>query len=291
LRLVILLGVYRFDSPKYYIFHSEDEKALKVINFVYKPEHTEKVLEGLKREKVNEKIISLSTLYKKYKQQIIVCLMLCFLGEFTGLNAVNFYSTTIMLGADAGKALTAGEIMEIRIINTLMGALRTVAAFGATFFLDKFGRRTLYFVGGVIIMIAMGLMSLSVALGMSELSKATVLLFALGLALGYALINPLYYAECLPYKVLGFVVFADSSFGLMVVYGFPTIAQYTFLGLAGGLSIFCLVAAIGLWVIYKYVKETKGLTMDQIYDIYRKDNVQKIQEYDEEETSVSPLNQ
>jgi len=54
---------------------------------------------------------------------------------------------------------------------------------------------------------------------------------------------------------------------LIVTY-FPSIAED--IGLGHAIYIFAVVAVIGHFLIYLYVKETKGLTLNEIYHMYAK---------------------
>mmetsp|Transcript_23235 Transcript_23235/g.20116 ORF Transcript_23235/g.20116 Transcript_23235/m.20116 type:complete len:131 (+) Transcript_23235:823-1215(+) len=129
----------------------------------------------------------------------------------TGLSAINFYSTKIMLGSSASKNPTPDQVDDARYINLGMGVLRLCTALSAGMLLDKFGRRKLYLVGNVFVIISMALLGLGVDDSIENLARPMVLLFALGTSLGYALVNPLYLCECLPFKAVSYMVFMDHS--------------------------------------------------------------------------------
>lgn len=152
------------------------------------------------------------------------------------------------------------------MVNLGMGVLRTIAAFCAGMLLDKFGRKSLYLTGNTLIMISMALLGVGLNYEIPYLSKSMVLLFALGTTLSFALINPTYLAECLPFKAIAYLVVLDNLEGFSILKNFEMIAGK--IGRGNAIYIFAIISFIGHFALIFKLKETKGMTLHQIYELY-----------------------
>ena len=194
---------------------------------------------------------------------MVVCLR-----EFTGPNVMSYYSSNILRGAYDNHEISVGDTYSIRVVNLGMGVSRMVTAATAGSFLDKFGRKPLYLLGDAIITVAMGLLSVALWYKFEFLAKFMVLQSVVGASLSFGLINPIYVAETLPFRgaclmnvIMGLATFISLT-------GFSFLSQETSIGLGAAVGIFCVFGMLGFIGCKLFLKETQGLTMDQIYDMF-----------------------
>jgi len=221
----------------------------------------------------------------------MVCGMLYVAFEFTGLSVINFYSTDILLGGTGSGSdnNTESQILDARLINLGVGFVRLTTALTATSLLDKYGKRKMYLTGDAILIVATGLLATGLQFGIVDLSRIMVLMYALGTSLSFALINPIYVSECIPYKGVCIVYILDALCSTLCVQYFPTLAGKNGIGLPASIGIlFCF--SVWAWIMcYKFVIETKGLTMYEIYKTYTSKQGKLLQEEVSDGGSVQNL--
>ena len=192
-----------------------------------------------------------------------------FLQQFSGINAVIYYSTKIFSMAGFNSATTS------TLATVGVGVINMLSTLIAVRYLDRWGRKPTLYVG--LVGIAASLATIAFAfyfkdsLGQDLLRLLAVggvyvyiVFFALSLGpLGWLLI-----AEVYPLKIRGFAAAMGSFyhwiFDFCVTYTFPIMAA-TALGESGGIfMIYMAVMLLGLLFARFIVFETKGLSLEDI---------------------------
>jgi MFS family permease len=218
---------------------------------------------------------------------LIIAVLIMFFQQSIGINTVIYYSPKIFLMAGFDSTVSAiWASVGVGLVNVLFTVL-------SVFFIDRLGRRKLYFTG--LTGITLSLLALSACFvffnGMGEAGKwlAIVLVFcyvaffAVSLGpLGWLIIS-----EVFPQQLRGL----GSSLGSLSVWVFNTVITFTFFKIVQALSIpgtelaeagpnagnpagaFCFYAVIGIAGLvwgYFYIPETKGVPLEKIEAHWRK---------------------
>jgi MFS transporter, SP family, galactose:H+ symporter len=189
--------------------------------------------------------------------------------QFSGINAVIYYSTTIFGMGGFGTGTTS-------IMATVgVGVVNTLSTLVAVRFLDQWGRKPLLYTG--LLGTAASLMTLAGAFYFREsispdllriLSVGGVYVYIFFFAISLGPLGWLLISEVYPLRIRGFATSLGSSyhwfFDFCVSFSFPILAA-TSLGTNGGIfMIYATVVLLGLFFARYIVFETKGLTLEDI---------------------------
>lgn len=192
-----------------------------------------------------------------------------FIQQFSGINAVIYYSTRIF--GMAGFTSNATSIMA----TVGVGVVNTLSTLIAVRFLDQWGRKPILYVGlvgtGVCLSTLAAAFFFRESIGPDVLKILSVggvytfiFFFAISLGpLGWLLISEVY-----PMRIRGFATSMGSLyhwiFDFCVSFSFPLMAA-TALGNNGGIfMIYAAVMFLGLFFARYVVFETKGMTLEDI---------------------------
>jgi MFS family permease len=282
LRSVCLLTVFRFETPSFLISTGKDEEARKLIDKIYFQEHSEEIYKDVKTRMSNYKDVTYGELFgKKYRTRLGMGILLSFIQQFSGVNAVLFYSDKILKGdvSDPDKVDPFDDKMA-KIFTILIGCILIFASWLSGKFIDKFGRKSILLLGELCCIVTLLLLAIFGFLGLDNPSKYIILLFMFSFGISLGPIVWLYLPEILPEKGVSLAALANwVGCGIIGLF-FPMVKdaikiQGTFLIFLG-----CCVAAL----IYMFfcVKETKGKSSEEIEAMFGGENLK-----DEEKTLIS----
>ena len=221
---------------------------------------------------------------KTWKMPVIIAIGIMFFQQFVGINTVIYYSPTIfqMAGFD-GKVAAIGASIGVAVIN-VVATLISVA------FVDKLGRRKLFFIGMTGMVLSLCLLATSFLIDLGSAGKTITVCFTLIYVTCFAIsIGPLGWlivSEIFPQKLRGL----GSSLGSITIWVSNFIVTFTFFKIARFLSIpgkeivvggetmanpagsfffYALIAALGIIWGYFFVPETKGVPLEKIEEHWR----------------------
>jgi MFS transporter, SP family, galactose:H+ symporter len=189
--------------------------------------------------------------------------------QFSGINAVIYYSTTIFGMGGFGSGTTS-------IMATVgVGVVNTLSTLVAVRFLDKWGRKPLLYTG--LLGTGASLLTLGGAFFFRDsispdllriLSVGGVYVYIFFFAISLGPLGWLLISEVYPLRIRGFATSLGSFyhwfFDFWVAFTFPILAN-TALGSNGGIfMIYAAVVLLGLFFARYVVFETKGLTLEDI---------------------------
>jgi MFS family permease len=211
----------------------------------------------------------------KYKSALLAGVGLVFLQQVTGQPSVLYYAATIFDDAGLAGVATVG-----------MAAFKLVMTMTAVFTVDKFGRKILLYTGISVMLVA--LVALSIAFSFAPASSdddtdddksvsgvQIAILIALftyigGYQIGFGPIAWLLISEVFPLEVRGqavaLAVQTNFFWNVITSYLFPVIVSA--LGPAWTFGIFALVDAYALYHVFAYIPETKGLSLEEIENLF-----------------------
>ncbi|TMW68999.1 hypothetical protein Poli38472_001155 [Pythium oligandrum] len=197
---------------------------------------------------------------KRYRRQTILAVHLALTAQFTGINAVFFYSSIIFK--------TAG-VADGRIGNLVVGIVFLLPTFFMTVVIPRFGNRNMFLTGHVLILIASIGLVLSLSFGVSTLSIVFVGLHVFGFSFGFNCVAFPTGASLFPDAIRGVgtsLMMLVNWIGILIIgICFPYISS------ALGELSFVPFAAFTVYVLifmYKFLPHTTGKTNDEIQKLF-----------------------
>jgi sugar porter (SP) family MFS transporter len=200
------------------------------------------------------------------RPMLIVAMLLAIGQQFSGVNAVNAYFPTMLIGL--GFATQAALLSGV-----LLGVTKFLFTAWVVFVVDRWGRKPLLLIGNVVMVLTLlgaGLVVLTVkdtgTLGV--LMLIMMVLYLVGYELGWGAVVWVMMAEVFPLReraagmgVASVVLWAATG---IVTAVFPIMSDPKALGIGGSMFVFAAVNVV-LFALTKWlVPETKGRSLEQI---------------------------
>lgn len=273
----VLYGVFALmipESPRYLVAQGKEPEAAKVLI---------KILGDNVREKVNE--IRQTVLRERQPQfsdllsrsggllpVVWVGIGLSLLQQFVGINVIFYYSSILWraVGFSEQNSLT------ITVITAVVNIVTTLIAIA---FVDKFGRKPLLVLGSIGMTVTLGTMAyifgnapidaagnptLAGTPGIIALLAANLYVFCFGFSWGpivWVLLGEMFNNQ-IRGAALSIAAAVQWIANFAISTTFPPILQYFGLGAAYGL--YTISAAISLFFVLFFVKETKGIELENM---------------------------
>ena len=208
-----------------------------------------------------------------------------FIQQFVGINTVMYYCPTIFqMAGFSGAEAAIGASIGVAAINV-------VATIMSVYFVDRIGRRRLFFIGMVGMILSLTLLAGSFLFDMGQAGKYVTVGFTLLYVIFFAMsVGPLGWliiSEIFPQKLRGL----GSSLGSATVWVCNSIVTFTFFKIARLLSVsgtelmvdgqrvcnpagsflfYALIAFAGAVWGYFYIPETKGVSLEDIEEHWKR---------------------
>jgi sugar porter (SP) family MFS transporter len=255
---ILVLGVP--ESPRWiFEYKKNKERALEILRQINPSANVEAELNAIESEKVKE-ISGESIFMKKYRKPLLLAFFIALFNQLSGINAFLYYAPRIFELAGLEKSASFLSSIGIGIINLLFTII------GITL-IDKYGRKTLMYIGSIGYIISLGLVSTAFVFewkGM--LVPLFFFLFIASHAIGQGAVIWVFISEIFPNKLRA----AGQSFGSSVHWVLaaliPSFIPFLFkeIGTATVFIIFCIMMVFQLlWVLFK-MPETKGKTLEEL---------------------------
>jgi len=215
----------------------------------------------------NHTSVSIGELFKPSARKVmIIGFLLAVLVQVSGINTIVDYAPKILLAAGV-------NISNALLQTSLVGLINFIFTFVAILFIDKAGRRTLYLIGSMGMVVTLVMLAISFYLKMEGIF--TLICILAFIAFFASCIGPVFWtlvSEIFPNRIRGkavaFASFTQWIFNFLVVLLFPH-----FLASVGGAKTFLFLAFMSLlqWLFtYLYVPETKGKSLEEIEHAWTK---------------------
>lgn len=273
--IALFVGMLRMpESPRWLVLKERDPEALDVLKQVRSPERAEAEMaevHALAEEERAAQTGGASDLGVRWIRRLIfIGVGLGVFQQFTGINSVMYYGTQLLTqsGFSASAAIIA---------NTLNGLFSVLGITVGLLVMNRIDRRKMLLGGFALTTFFHLLVGLSALLLPDGQAKAYfilvfVVLFVFSMQ---GTIGPLVWlmlAEIFPLKIrsfaIGLCVFMLWIANAVVALGFPTVVSA--LGIAPTFFIFAGLGVLALLFIYTQVPETRGRSLEQLEDQFRK---------------------
>lgn len=264
------------ESPRYLVAAGRADEAARVLARLSDEATAREAVGEIKRTLDAKHRPSLRDLFDKVSGRlhpiVWVGLAIAALQQLVGINVVFYYGEVLW------RAAGFSESDALRI-NLIGGTINVVSTFVAIALIDRIGRRPLLLIGSVGMSVFLGLMAvlfaraeigadgnllLSSAEGTTALIAANLYIVAFGISWGPVMWVLL--GEMFPNQIRGAALslagLCQWATNFLVTLTFPRLLAGIGLGGAYGIyAAFALFSAIYAW---KYVRETKGMTLEQM---------------------------
>jgi sugar porter (SP) family MFS transporter len=253
---IMVLGVPK--SPRWLIVKKNDiVQASKILQLI-DPDtpasvQVEKILKGEEHHDTSENIF-----IKKYRFPLLLAFLLAMFNQFSGINAFLYYAPRIfeIAGLEESSALLSSVGIGItNLIFTIIGLSM----------IDKFGRRTLMYIGSVGYIISLALVATAFSLGWQGMAVPIFLfLFIASHAIGQGTVIWVYLSEIFPNHLRA----KGTSFGTSTHWVLAAIIPalvpvlFTSIGAAPVFGFFAFMMVLQLLFVWRIMPETKGESLE-----------------------------
>jgi MFS transporter, SP family, sugar:H+ symporter len=260
------------ESPRYLVAKGKEQEAAKVLGKISGGNVREKVQE-IRQTVLRERPPKLSDLVTRsggLLPIVWVGIGLSLLQQFVGINVIFYYSSILWRAVGFSEA----DSLTITVITAVVNIVTTLIAIA---FIDKFGRKPLLVLGSIGMTVTLGTMgyifgnapvdaagnpTLGGTAGIVALVAANLYVFCFGFSWGPVVWVLL--GEMFNNKIRGAALSVAASAQWVANFGvsttFPPILEYFGLGAAYGL--YTIAAAISLFFVLFFIKETKGIELE-----------------------------
>jgi len=250
------------ESPRWILLYKNNrQKAADILRLINPGIDAETEISNIVHDN-NQQKTKQNIFQKKYRTTLMLAFFIAFFNQLSGINAFLYYAPRIFELAGLEKSASFLSSIGIGLTNlvfTLVGLS----------LIDKYGRKTLMYIGSFGYIISLGLVSVAFLLKWQGLFVPVFFfLFIAAHAVGQGAVIWVFISEIFPNKMRA----AGQSFGSSVHWVLaaliPSFIPFLFLkiGPAPVFIFFCLMMVLQLvWVIFR-MPETKGLTLEQVSD-------------------------
>ncbi len=263
--LFLILLFFIPESPRYLFLANKKEEARKVLERINGTVLANEEMKSMEKSDSGTKFGYKMLLDPSLRKVMYVGFMMAVFIQLSGINTIIDYAPKIFKTAnwdlDAGLFATFG-----------IGLVNFLATWVSMLIIDKYGRRPMYIIGSI--GMTLSLLGLSVAGFMGQFSGSLVLiLIIIYIVFFAAFIGPVfwtYLSEIFPNRIRGLAmsvpVFTQWVLNALVVLIFPSVLKALDTG-----PTFAILTFFALWqllFVMKYMKETKGKTLEEIEEIW-----------------------
>ncbi|WP_082468988.1 sugar porter family MFS transporter [Sciscionella sediminilitoris] len=264
--VLVLFLLFRLpDTARWYLMKGRTEEARKTMVRADPGVDVDAEIAAINKDMESERGGGIGEMFRKpYLRATVFVLILGFLVQITGINAITYYSPKLFeqMGYH-GNASTLG-------FPSIVQGCALVATIISLFIIDRFGRRPILMTGIGAMLVASVLMIVVFTTGDlqsgSTLGFIGIIVFTAGFNFGFGSLVWVYASESFPARLRGlgatFMLTADLVANFIVAQFFLPVL--TDLGGAATFIIFGVLAAISFVFVLAFAPETKGKPLEQV---------------------------
>ena len=270
----IILSLVLPESPRYLIANKKDAEAKAVLYKVWGHSGVEEEVELIKGTVDTERKPKFTDIFvnKKLLPIVWVGILIATFQQLTGINVIMYYGAVLWeaAGFSEGNAL---------LINVLTGVINVSSTVVAILLIDKIGRKPLLIAGSIGMTITLGVVAVIFGTaGVDELGKlalnntqAVIALVAvhcyiISFGASWGAVAWVLLAEIFNNKIRGAAMATSTAFNWLANFAitmtFPIILSVA--GLSGAYFLYAFFGFISIFLVIKFVKETKGKTLEEM---------------------------
>lgn len=261
--LLLAVLVPARESPRWLIQVKREPDARETLEQiggpVYASEEIAAVQNVLRQEEDN--FIELLS-HPRFRRPLVIAILLMAASQFSGINAIMYYSTEIFARAGAGVQNSFAASVDIGLVNLLF-------TFVAIFLVDKAGRRPLLLTGLATQVVALACCAWMFDAGSHDKGLlAAIVVFIAAFAMALGPIPWILCSEIFPARIRGramsvatFTIWASCY---VVVQTSPLLNDSPHVGPALTFSMYAVCSGLAFLFVATMVPETKGRSLEEI---------------------------
>lgn len=267
--LFLVMLIFVPDTPRSLVLKSKQDKALAVLTKVNNPVEAKKILSEIQNTVVSHsgKLFSFGTTV------ILIGVLLSVFQQFVGINVVLYYAPEIFKSMGVGTDVALLQTIIVGSVNLIFTVLAILTV-------DKFGRKPLMIIGALgmaLSMFALGTTFFMQSVGIGAL--VFMLCYVACFAMSWGPVTWVLLSEIFPNKIRGkamaFAVAAQWVSNYLVSWTFPMMDKNSYLlqQFNHGFSywVYGMMGVLAMFLVWKFVPETKGKTLEEMEKIWKKD--------------------
>ncbi|MDR0907840.1 MAG: D-xylose transporter XylE [Rikenellaceae bacterium] len=250
------------ETPRYLVMAKQDDRAMNVLTKINGAERAKAILGDIESSIHST---ASSKLFSYGKKVVIVGILLSVFQQFVGINVVLYYAPRIF--ESMGVAKDASMLQTI-----VMGAVNVIFTVFAIATVDKWGRKPLLITGSV--GMAIGMIALSIMSGADIIGIGTlvfIIVFSASFMMSWGPICWVLISEIFPNKIRGqavaIAVAAQWAANFLISSTYPPMMEFSGAFTYGFYGVMAILSALFVW---KMVPETKGKTLEQMEQVWKK---------------------
>jgi SP family arabinose:H+ symporter-like MFS transporter len=205
--------------------------------------------------------------HARFRRPLLVAVLLMAFSQFSGINAIMYYSTKIFATSGVG-------VKDSFTSSAIVGFVNLLFTFVAIVLVDRAGRRALLLVGLTVQMTALGAVGWMFHAGFKGLPLLLAILTFIGaFAMALGPISWILCSEIFPTKVRGramsVATFTIWTACYIVAQTFPMLNDNPAIGPAKTFWVYAVCSLAALGFVWGWVPETKGKTLEEIETYWR----------------------
>ncbi len=274
--LFFVLLLFIPESPRFLVAAGKTEKAVAVLASLSSLENARKVAKEIEDTVIHERKPRLSDIINsrtgKVHPIIWVGIAVAALQQFTGINVVFYYGSVLWQAAGFTEA-------DALLTNVIGGSVNVIFTFLAIYLVDRIGRKPLLMVGALGQAVMLGSLALIFATSASDAANGIEMggnsgVLALIAANGYIAFFAFTWGPIMwvmlgemfsnRFRGAALAVAGLTQWGsnFLITITFPMLLGSIGLGISYG--IYAAFGVVAFVVVRKFVKETKGRTLEEI---------------------------
>ena len=272
--IFFLLLFFVPETPRYLTLVNKQQEALTVLNKIYSSkQHAQNVLNQILSTKNNTKDVK-APLFSFGKTVVIVGILLSVFQQFIGINVALYYAPRIFENLGAGSNASMIQTVVMGLVNVIFTLI-------AIIYVDKFGRKPLLIIGSTGMTIGMLGMSILAANGaFGVITLVFMVIYTASFMMSWGPIIWVLLSEIFPNRIrssaMAIAVAVQWLANFTITSTYPSMMDISGTMTYGFYGLMSLLSCLFVW---KFVPETKGKTLEELENVWRKDNTLSEQQY------------
>lgn len=250
-----ILMMFTPETPRWLVLYKKDDDAARKV-LALTEDNTDHLIERIKQS------VSSNTerlFQKKHLRLLILAFLIAFFNQLSGINAIIYFAPKVFEMAGIGRSAALFSTVGIGVVNLIF----TIIGWSL---IDKFGRRTLMFIGSFGYIISLSLIAIAFNNANHSMIVYYVFMFIAAHAVGQGAVIWVFLSELFPNAIRA----SGTSFGCLTHWFFAALVAQVFPFFAATVSgtvifgFFAFMMVLQLLYVWKMMPETKGIALENM---------------------------